>query len=225
MRAVNLLPREEQRKRLEGTRTPLLVAAGGIAAATTAAVVLGLSASGAADERRTELQSIEAAIARLPRAPEPAVSQGVLSQERADRVAALSAALSSRIPFDRVLRQISLVLPDDAWLTGIKAASAASVTPAAGSSTEPTPAPQASTGAQGVTIEGATYSHASVVNVLSRLSVIPTLAEPRLTGSAVVVQEAPQSQTAGGERAAPAKPGKRIVTFTITASLRTEGSS
>lgn len=224
MRAVNLLPPDEQRTRLEGIRAPLLVSVGGIAAVTAAAVILGLSASSAADDRRAELLSVESAIARLPSAPKPAVSQGALSQERSNRVAALSAALSTRMSFDRLLRQISLVLPEDAWLTGLKAALAPSVTPTTGSpgSTQP---PTFSTAAEGVEIQGATYSHASVSRVLSRLSVVPTLADPRLTASALVEPQAEQSQTSGRRPASASKKSKTIVTFTITASLRAEGSS
>lgn len=225
MRAVNLLPRDEQRTRLEGKRTPLLVAAGGISAVTAAAVVLGFSASGAADDRRAELQSVEAAIARLPRAPKAVVSQGALTRERSDRIAALSAALSTRISFDRLLRQIALVLPEDAWLTGLTATSAASPAPTTGNSGGSIPPPPASTAPEAVTIQGATYSHASVVRVLSRLSVVPTLENVRLTASALVEQQASESQTPGEQPAAPKKTGKKVVSFTITASLRTGASS
>ncbi|HWQ24695.1 MAG TPA: hypothetical protein VNK94_11375, partial [Gaiellaceae bacterium] len=118
MRAINLLPRDEERARLEGLRMPLLVLAGGLAVATAAAVALAAGASGTAEARRTELAALEATIDRLPKAPRPAVSQSVLAQERSNRLAALAAALGSRTAFDRALREIALVLPDDVWLTG-----------------------------------------------------------------------------------------------------------
>jgi Tfp pilus assembly protein PilN len=217
MRAVNLLPVEEQRgPRIEGGRTPLLVVAGGIAAVTTGAVFLALSAAGTADERQAELAAIEATIARLPKALDPAVSQGVLLQERSDRIRSLSAALATRVPFDRVLREIALVLPDDAWLTGLTAAAPANVTPLGGSDV-PLP-PVATTGPEGVTIEGATYSHDSVAGVLSRLSVVPSLENVRLTTSA---RTQPQAADASGEAQAAATSKRPIVTFTISASLRT----
>jgi Tfp pilus assembly protein PilN len=220
MRAVNLLPRDEQQARFEGKRTPLLVLAGGVAAVTAAAVMLGLSASGAADDKRAQLQSVEAAIARLPRAPKPAVSQGTLTQERTDRIAALSAALSTRISFDRLLRQIALVLPEDAWLTGLRVVSPGSLTSVTPTPSSPTPA----TTTEDVTIEGATYSHPSVARVLSRLSVVPTLQNVRLTASALVEQQAAGPATPG-EKPATQKKGKPVVTFTVTASLRTGASS
>src|SRR5207302_1216483 len=57
-----------------------------------------------------------------------------LRAERDQRVAALAAALSQRVAWDRILRQISSILPEDVWLTSIDAqsptADAASSTPA-----------------------------------------------------------------------------------------------
>lgn len=229
MRAVNLLPRDEQRPRLEGGRIPLIAAAGGVAAVTVGAVLLAFSASGTADERRAELAVVQAAIAQLPKAPDQAISQGTLVQERTDRVTALSAALSSRFAFDRLFREISYVIPKDAWLTGLRAVIPAS---AAAGSTTGAPA-TASTGTEDVTIEGATYSHDSVARVLSRLSVVPSLENIRLTASARVVSQPTAAETSSSEKTyskkskkpKKAKAKKRaVVTFTISASLRSGGS-
>jgi Tfp pilus assembly protein PilN len=221
MRAVNLLPRDEHRARLEGKRAPVLVAAGGIGVVTVAAALLGLSASGSAGDKRAELKSVNAAIARLPKAQEPTVSNGTIAQERTDRIAALSAALSTRIPFDRLFRQIAAVLPEDAWLTGLKATAPTGLSPAAGTSGS---APALTSTAQDdVTIAGATYSQDSVVRVLSRLAIVPALQDVRLTSSALVEPQSSASQTSGSPGPAK-KSGRKVVTFTINASLRTGAS-
>jgi Tfp pilus assembly protein PilN len=222
VRAVNLLPRDAERVRSEGARTPLLVAAGGVAAVTAVAVVLSFSASGTASERRAELASIEDAIALVPNAATPAVSQAVLVQERTDRVSALAAALSTRIPFDRLFRELSLVLPKDAWLTGITASAPVSAAPT-GAPPGGTP-PAAVTTTQGVTIQGATYSHESVARVLARLAVIPSLENVRLTASARVE---PQADSTGGAGTTETKTRsqKTVVTFSVAAVLRTGSSS
>jgi Tfp pilus assembly protein PilN len=218
MRAVNLLPQDEQRARLEGGRIPLLAAAGGVALVTVMAFMLSSSASGSAAETEAERDAVEAAIARLPEAPAPEVSQGVLAQERSDRVAALSAALSSRVSFDRLLRHVSLVLPDDVWLTGLSASQpqVSALPPGV----QPTPSAPASAPTLGVTIQGSTFSHNSVARVLSRLAVVPSLENVTLTGTALVQPEASDPATTTKK-----KRGRPVVTFTISASLRTGASS
>lgn len=222
MRAINLLPRDERRPRLEGLRTPLLLLAGGLAVATAAAAALAVGASGTADARRAELAALEATIERLPKAPRPAVSQGVLAQERSSRLAALAAALSSRTSFDRAFREIALVLPDDVWLTGLRAVAPASIAPATGG--PPAVPPTAGVTAEGLTIEGAAFTHAGVARALARLSALPSLSDVRLTSSALAEQQAAtRSPAPGSSPQQPARPGKRFVVFTVSASLATRG--
>src|SRR3989304_1225632 len=107
MRAVNLLPRDAESVRSDGARTPVLIAAGGVAVLAAVAAVLTFSASGSTSERRAELASIEDAIALVSRTETPAVSQAVLVQESSDRVSALAASLTTRIPLDRLFREHS----------------------------------------------------------------------------------------------------------------------
>ncbi len=223
MRAVNLLPRDVERARVEGSRMPLLVAAGGVAVVTAVAVVLSVSASGTADERRAELAAAEAAIALVPTTAQPAVTQGALVQERTDRVAALAAALSTRIPFDRLLRELSYVLPEDAWLTGITASAPVSSAPVGA---PPGTAPPVSpAGTQGVTIQGVTYSHESVARVLTRLAVLPSLENVRLTASARVEPQSGPAEGSPKNAKKKAKKERPVVTFTVSATLRTGSPS
>jgi Tfp pilus assembly protein PilN len=131
-------------------------------------------------------------------------------------VAALSAALSSRIPVDRVLRELSYVLPDDAWLTGLVANAPKEEDPAAAPQAGGARAP-AGAGTAGVTIQGATFSHDSVARVLARLSLLPSLENVRLTASARIE---PQSSAGGGDGKSKPRKQRPLVTFTIAADLR-----
>ena len=219
MRAVNLLPRDAQRERLQSARTSLFLAGGGVIVATALAMFLASSAGGDASDSRAELQAVETEIANLPKVADAVVTHGTIVRERSDRVAAFSAALSTRVPFDRLLREISLVLPGDAWLTQLDATAPVSSVPAVAGAAPPPPPPPTSTTPAGVSIEGATYSHDSVARVLARLSVVPSLENVRLTSSARVE---PQKESPSGDAAAESQaPGKPFVTFIVTASLRT----
>jgi Tfp pilus assembly protein PilN len=210
MRAVNLLPRDDARTRFDARRAPLLGAAAGVFLVTLSAFALAHSASKAESDKRAEADGVRALIARLPKPRTPTVPTSSIAQERAQRMAALAVALQSRVPLDKVLREVGLVLPEDAWLTGFKAA-APVTTPAPGGSTTPTSS--STSGDQGVTIEGATFSQDGVARVLARLALVPLLDHIQLTSSAIVT---PSSSTSDKK---PVQT-RRVITFTITASVR-----
>jgi Tfp pilus assembly protein PilN len=217
MRAVNLLPRDEARPRLDARRTPLIVAAGAFVGVTLASFVVGHSASSAASDSRAELATLQSLSGRLPKGQSQNANFGAIAQERNDRVSALSAAIAGRLEFDRLLRQVALVLPENAWLTGFQAAVPAATTSTGG---PPAPTPTASDSAEDVTITGATFSQEDVARVLERLALVPALSNVRLASTASVVPSA-----VGGGASTTKKSGRAVVTFVIAASLRTKGSS
>lgn len=215
MRAVNLLPRDHDRQPSDRGRLPIVVAAGGLVLVTAVTAFLVMSASSEVSDQRSQLESLEAPAPQGPSADDQAAAfaNGVVAaQERANRVAALSSALSTRVPMDRVLRDLAYVLPADVWLTSFTAAVPTAATPTGA------PAPAASGAASvpdGVTIQGATYSEASVARVLARLSAMPSLDGVRLTETSRAVPDA----TSGAPATKKKKKPKPVVTFTITASL------
>lgn len=192
MRAVNLLPRDAPKRSFEAKRGVTFGAAGGAALVTMLLVSMSISASGTAGEKQAELDSLRAQIAATPK-PEAAEETGAetaFAAEEGARVGALSAALANRIAWDRVLRQVSLVLPEDVWLTNLSAAGPDAAAPTA-------------RGGSGFVLTGSTYSQNGVARFLSRLAVIPDLANVRLQSS--------QSALVTGQD---------LVTFTILADVR-----
>ena len=118
MRAVNLLPRDEAKRSFEAKRGVVFGGVGGAALATAVLASMMMSAGGAASSKQQELDGVRAQIAAIPTAPVIDTSEeDALAAEKGARVGALSAALGGRIAWDRVLRQVSLVLPEDVWLT------------------------------------------------------------------------------------------------------------
>jgi Tfp pilus assembly protein PilN len=115
--------------------------------------------------------------------------------QKSERVTLLGKALGSRIAWDRVLREISLVLPEDIWLESLTASAPdPNFTPVPGQ-TEAPPG--------GFTITGYSYSHDGVARLLARLSVLPELDRPTLGTSAIDTTK-----------------GRGVVKFTISASLK-----
>lgn len=219
MRAVNLLPREPKRssrKRLTVVAQLALVAPFVVGSLLAAGYLL---ASSKVNDNRAKLQALQDELSGLPApAPEPQVNPELASQ-RDQRIAALSAALQGRLVWDRILREISAVLPGDVWLTSLTAQSpvptptpaatttsttttTSSTTTGAGTTT-PAPAPAPATGP--LNLSGYTYSQEGVARLLSRLAVVPALQDVKLLQSS--------RETVGG---------RFVVSFSIVADVRAQ---
>src|SRR6266496_3673733 len=177
MRAVNLLPRDQSQRTIKKESLPVLIGAcsGVLVAAILGAMFMMGSGKVAAQQRK--LDDLNRVYQALPPPPAgPSVAQQQLAGEQSARVSALSAALTSRVAWDRVFREFSLVLPDDVWLTTLTAKSP--ISPATNvSSGSGTGAPSQ------FVITGRTYSHDGVARLLSRLQVVPDLQDVTLVSS------------------------------------------
>jgi Tfp pilus assembly protein PilN len=197
MRAVNLLPRDQaQKSRVKKEQIPFV--AGGCVGLIVTALLASqyLSQSGKVQAEREKLADLKAQLAALPSPPPPPTpGQTKLAAEQKTRLTALKTALDTRVAWDRVLREVSLVLPEDVWLTQLSLKS-----PISPATNQP---PQTAEGPTGFTIEGSTYSHDAVARLLSRLAVVPDLTNVQLVGSSI--------QTVNAQR---------IVKFNIAADIR-----
>jgi Tfp pilus assembly protein PilN len=150
--------------------------------------------------RRTTLAALQKQLAALSVTSGTADTAALqLLSSHDQRLAALNSALSTRVAYDRVLRQLALVLPDDVWLDGLTFGGAAglSTTPTAAAPATPGAAPTSDT-----QITGATYTTDGVARFLQRLSVLPTLENVALQSTTL--------QQRGG---------KDVYAFTITADV------
>jgi Tfp pilus assembly protein PilN len=200
VRAVNLLPREQGQRTIKKESLPVLigVCSGILVAAALGAMFMMGSGKVAAEQRKLDdLNRQYQAFPPAPAGPSPAQQQ--LAGEQSARVSALSTALSSRVAWDRIFREFSLVLPEDVWLTTVTAKSPISPLTNAASST--------GTGAPSqFTIQGRTYSHDGVARLLSRLQVVPDLTNVQLLSSTL-------STVAGQD----------VVDFSIAADIKAAG--
>lgn len=200
MRAVNLLPQDRGQRTIKKESLPVLI---GACSAVLVAAVLGamfMMGSGkiAAQQRKTDdLNRIYQALPPPPAGP--SVAQQQLAGEQSARVSALSTALTSRVDWDRIFREFSLVLPNDVWLTTLSAKSPISPLTNAASSAGGAPSE--------FTIQGRTYSHDGVARLLSRLQVVPDLTNVQLVSSSL--------SKVGGQD---------VVDFTIAADIKVSGA-
>ena len=110
MRAINLLPRDDTRRK--GQKPQWVVFVPVILAVLLSALLsmLFLSASGKVKDRKATLASLQAELAAIPTPDASKVqTQNALVADKQTRVRALNTALSRRVVWDRVFRELSLV--------------------------------------------------------------------------------------------------------------------
>ena len=195
MRAVNLLPREVKRSRTRLTAVGQLAIVSPFVVA--ALIVSGyLLASSTVNSKEAALRDARDRLAALPVPKTTVQPNSQLALQRDQRITALASALQGRLGWDRVLRDLSAVLPGDVWLTKLSAqvppvvpAPSATTTATTTSTTttttttSPATSPPVATG-EPLDIEGYTYSQEGVARFLTRLAVIPELQQVKLVSSA-----------------------------------------
>jgi Tfp pilus assembly protein PilN len=204
MRAVNLLPKDQQGGgksiRQEdpavviGSALGLIVMIALCASFVTAhskataqqkkLTAAQLQLAQLSEKRKRELPkvTIKSNVPVTPIIPPPAVTG-----QEASWLSSVSQVLGQRIAWDRVLREVSLVVPDDVTLSALTM-TAPSGTPTAG-------AAAGSTATQGFVITGSAFSYDSVARLLSRLALVPDLENVTLSNSS---QGTSTTGTSGG---------------------------
>jgi Tfp pilus assembly protein PilN len=207
MRAFNLLPRDLERGQKEKRHpvTHVVVVAVGLVALAGLAAGFLVSSADVSDKTKTRDELSAQLQEALRRQAELAAGEErtdpALLEEESARTSALSTALGSRIAWDRFLRDLSLVLPEDVWLQGVIAQPLAPVT-------NPETGALAPLAGSALTINGMTRAQDGVARLLSRLEVLPQLTGVNLLSSAV--------QTVGGEE---------VVVFSVTATVKQPGAA
>jgi Tfp pilus assembly protein PilN len=179
MRAFDLLPKEHRRQAAE--RRPGLVQIGVALVAVVVLAALGaffLMTSSSLNEKRSQREDLSAQLAALKVQAEKPSSRSApaLEEERASRTNVVATALSSRVAWDRLLRDVALVLPDNVYLTALTARSPAPLAAPAGAGAT-TEAPVH------FSISGKTAEQDNVALTLARLSILPELTGVRLVSS------------------------------------------
>jgi Tfp pilus assembly protein PilN len=199
MRPANLLPPDLRRSGRVAVPPEAFVAVGATVAVGAVLAVAYSGAHGTVTNREQQLAAVNAQIAAVPSAKPPVIPVSPeVAAEKDARKAAVDSALSQRVSWDTVLRELSLVLPSDVWLNALSAN-------AATTSTDPAAAPTSGTS---LTLTGFTYSQAGVARLLTRLALVPHLDNVQLQSAS--------SSTVGS---------RDVVGFTIGAQVRQGGSS
>src|SRR3982751_5007052 len=197
MRAVNLLPKDSARSSKSISREDPAVLIGGALGAVVFTALIGgfMNVHSKVNHEQAKLDAARAEYAQLSlnkvaRQPVKPVKQKTIvpvpaiAADEQPRLAAVSSALGTRISWDRILREFSLVLPDDVTLTSMTMSAPSDPTATTGAPT--------TSASQGFSIAGNAFSHDGVARLLSRLMLIPDLENVTLGSSTA------SSDAAGG---------------------------
>lgn len=224
MRAVNLLPRDTTGQRRKGLTVVVQLAVVSPFLVGSLLAAGYLLASSKVNDNKATLQALQVELAAVPPPPTPKHQVAPeLALQHDQRIIALGPALQARVAWDRILREISSVLPGDVWLTTLSATSpppiAAPIAPPPSTDTTTTSSSETTTTAapplpppppatSPLRLAGYTYSQEGVARLLSRLELIPELQDVKLVQS---------SQTS--------LVGRDVISFTIQAAVRSQVSS
>jgi Tfp pilus assembly protein PilN len=169
VRPVNLIPPEQRRGDRAPMRTgPLAYVVVAVLGVALVGVTLLTIAGNQISEREAEKASLESRVAEAEAAAErlsPFAEFASLQQAREDTVSSLA---RSRFDWERVLRELAIVIPDDVWLTGLSATASAGVAVEGGSSSSSS---GAGAGVEGpsLQIQGCAAGHEAVARFLAAL--------------------------------------------------------
>jgi Fimbrial assembly protein (PilN) len=203
VRAVNLLPKDDLAANSIRNEDPAVVvgsALGLIVLIALAGAFYMAHGQAGAQQRKLDaarlelgkLSLVKPPVVKVPKVTRPIVPIPAVTGEESARLTAVSSAMSTRIAWDRILREFALIVPDDVTVTALNMTAPSNLPVPAGTPASTTP---------DFNLQGTTFSHDSVARLLSRLMLMPDLTNVGLTSSSADL-------------------GTGQVTFTITATVK-----
>jgi Tfp pilus assembly protein PilN len=182
MRAVNLLPQKERRTPgFAGAKTPLAVV--GAVAILGGMGFWGYSLHGQVSDVKSDVST--ATSERDGLRDQLGAFQAAQARDAAQevRTGAVVGLVTGRVNWERVIRDLSAVLPHEVWLTNLKGETEVAAAPTAATASAPNL--NNTTVPRGIHLDGYAYNQDQVALLMARAATVPGLGEPRLASSDV----------------------------------------
>lgn len=222
MRPVNLIPPEERRGDKAPLRTgPLAYAVVAVLAAVLLAVTLVVLTGNQISDRKAEKSQLQAELTQAQAQAKRLnafAEFATLQQARQETVTSLA---TSRFDWERVLREMAIVIPSDVWLTDLTASASADAAASASTSTT------SSTGTEGILgpslqISGCAEGHDGVARFLASLRDIDGVTRVSVMSSdqaSATAGATSTSSTASTSASGSCTGGKLATTFEIVVAF------
>jgi Tfp pilus assembly protein PilN len=196
MRPVNLIPREER----AGERRPLrggplaYIVVGALVAALLGITVLVVTGNQISDSK-AELAQIESEKTAVEARAQALDAYTQFHSVSAQRVATVASLANSRFDWERVMRELALVLPGDVWLTNLTASASPAVAPEGAASVSL----RSSIAGPALELVGCARSHDAVAGFVKALENVDGVTRVGVQSSSL-----PTGATEGGDSASSA---------------------
>jgi Tfp pilus assembly protein PilN len=198
VRPVNLIPPEDRRGERAPMRTgPLAYVVVAVLAVGLVAVTLTVVASNQLSDRKAEKASLQSQVAEAQAAATQVQSFADFASVQQTREATVSTLAQSRFDWERVLRELAIVIPHDVWITNLNATASAdaasSLGSGSGSSSSTSTVSTDSIAGPSLQIQGCADGHEAVARFLAVVHDIDGVTRATVTSS-----ELPDQTSAAG---------------------------
>jgi len=223
VRPVNLIPPEQRRGGTAPTRTgPLAYVIVAMLAIGLVAVTLIVITNNQVSDSKAEKASLESQLAETQAAAERVQSFATFASVQETREQTVTTLAQSRFDWERVLRELAIVIPDDVWVTSLNAAVSPDAVAGSSStsSSSSTSASSESIAGPSLVIQGCAGGHEAVARFLAAVHDIDGVTRASVTSSERPDQAdqgaASSSATAGGAQSQECSSRKFVSKFDLT---------
>jgi len=198
MRPVNLIPLEERR----GEHAPLrsgplaYIVVGALVAMLAGVTALVLTGNQVAD-RKSEVAQLEREDAVKAARAQRLSAYTQFRSLHEERVATVTSLADSRFDWERVMRELSLILPHDVWLISLDASASAGAESGGAGESSGSSSLTGSIAGPSLAISGCATSHEAVAGFVTALKDIDGVTRVGVESSEVAAQEEGASSASG----------------------------
>jgi Tfp pilus assembly protein PilN len=204
MRPVNLIPAEDRRGEHAPMRTgPVVYVVVGVLLAALAGVTALVLTGNQISERKDEVARLQAEDAAVSARAQRFAAYTQFRSLREQRVATVTGLADSRFDWERVMRELSLILPDDVWLVSLTGTATPGVS--AGGSSEGASSSSSASGLRGsapgpaLEISGCAAGQEAVAGFVTALKEIDGVTRVGVQSSQLADQNSGAGVAAGGD--------------------------
>jgi Tfp pilus assembly protein PilN len=198
MRPVNLIPREQRHDSESPLRTgPLPYIVLGALVALLIGVALLVVTGNQISERKSEIVTLKREDRLAQKKAERLSSYVQLAQLRQERTETVDSLADSRFDWERVMRELSKVLPSDVWLTTLNASASPEASSGSGSESSGGSGLRGSIAGPALEINGCANGQDGVAGFVTALKEIDGVTRVGVQSSAISPKES-SSESGGG---------------------------